>query len=127
LWKLERAGLAARRSRLLLTTYPSMINISMIILWQPRTPVNPNPFQGGQIVAGSDIYRGTLDLMILQTLAMGTLHGYGISGIIRKQSRGLLDPGAGVLYPALRRLERMTRDDSLLCHPCRWDEAKSAP
>ena len=58
-------------------------------------------------MAGSDIYRGTLDLMVLQTLAMGTLHGYGIAAIIRDQSRGLLDPGAGVLYPALRRLERI--------------------
>ncbi len=57
-------------------------------------------------MAGSDIYRGTLDLLILQTLAMGTLHGYGIGGVIRKQSSGLLDPGEGVLYPALRRMER---------------------
>jgi transcriptional regulator len=45
--------------------------------------------------------------MVLQTLAMGTIHGYGIAAIIREQSQGLLDPGAGVLYPALRRLERM--------------------
>lgn len=57
-------------------------------------------------MAGSDIYRGTLNLLILQTLTMGMLHGYGIGSVIREQSGGLLDPGEGVLYPALRRMEK---------------------
>ena len=61
---------------------------------------------GGRAVAGSDIYQGTLNLLILQTLTMGTLHGYGIGSVIREQSGGLLDPGEGVLYPALRRMEK---------------------
>ena len=57
-------------------------------------------------MAGSDIYRGTLSLVILQTLTMGARHGYGIGAVIREQSGGLLDPGEGVLYPALRRMEK---------------------
>jgi PadR family transcriptional regulator PadR len=57
-------------------------------------------------VAGSDIYQGTLNLLVLQTLTTGPLHGYGIGSILREESAGLLDPGAGVLYPALRRMER---------------------
>ena len=57
-------------------------------------------------MAGSDIYRGTLTLLILQTLTMGARHGYGIGALIREQSGGLLDPGEGVLYPALRRMEK---------------------
>jgi PadR family transcriptional regulator PadR len=65
-----------------------------------------NPFEEGATVAGSDIYRGTLNLLILQTLTMGPLHGYGISAVIREQSDGILDPGEGVLYPALRRMEK---------------------
>ena len=62
--------------------------------------------KGETIVAGSDIYRGTLNLLLLQTLTMGTLHGYAIGAMIREQSDGLLDPGEGVLYPALRRMEK---------------------
>jgi len=58
-------------------------------------------------VAGSDLYRGTLDLLVLQTLTTGTLHGYAIGAVIREQSKGSLDPGEGVLYPALRRMEKM--------------------
>jgi transcriptional regulator len=58
-------------------------------------------------MAGSDIYRGTLSLLVLQTLTLGTLHGYGIGTVLREQSSGLLDPGEGVLYPALRRYEKM--------------------
>ena len=58
-------------------------------------------------MAGSDIYRGTLNLLILQALSMGTLHGYGIGVAIREGSDGVLDPGDGVLYPALRRMEKM--------------------
>lgn len=43
--------------------------------------------------------------MILQTLTNGPLHGYAIGALIREASEGELDPGEGVLYPALRRME----------------------
>jgi transcriptional regulator len=48
---------------------------------------------------------GTLDLLILQTLARGPLHGYGIARFIRQRSDDVLQVGEGSLYPALQRLQ----------------------
>lgn len=51
--------------------------------------------------------RGTLDLMILQSLAsMGALHGYSIAARLEQVSRGALVPNMGTLYPGLMRLEQ---------------------
>jgi transcriptional regulator len=50
--------------------------------------------------------QGTLDLLILQTLQWGPLHGYGISTAIRSNSNERLHVDTGSLYPALHRLER---------------------
>lgn len=57
-------------------------------------------------MSGSDLFTGTLDLLILRTLAGGALHGYGIGKAIRSTSRGVLDVDEGALYPALHRLDR---------------------
>jgi transcriptional regulator len=54
----------------------------------------------------SDLLRGTLDLLILQTLALGPDHGWGISQRIRQMSGEVLDVNQGSLYPALHRLEQ---------------------
>ena len=54
----------------------------------------------------SDLLQGTLDLLILKTLAPGSLHGYGIAQRILITSRETLDVQQGSLYPALHRLER---------------------
>ena len=54
----------------------------------------------------SDVLRGTLDLLILRTLSLGPMHGWGISQRIEQSSRGLLDVNQGSLYPALQRLEQ---------------------
>lgn len=54
---------------------------------------------------GSDVLRGTLDLLILRTLDLEPMHGWGISRRIRQLSRGLLEVNQGSLYPALQRLE----------------------
>lgn len=54
----------------------------------------------------SDLLQGTLDLLILKTLAPGELHGYGIAQKILITSRETLDVQQGSLYPALHRLER---------------------
>lgn len=54
----------------------------------------------------SDLLQGTLDLLILKTLAPGSLHGYGIAQRILVTSRETLDVQQGSLYPALHRLER---------------------
>lgn len=53
----------------------------------------------------SDVLRGTLDLLILKTLAVEPMHGWGISQPIQQVSRGTLDVNQGSLYPALQRLE----------------------
>lgn len=52
-----------------------------------------------------DLLQGTLDLLILKTLAVGGEHGYGISVRIRQMSREALEVQQGSLYPALQRLE----------------------
>jgi transcriptional regulator len=55
--------------------------------------------------AASDVLRGTLDLVILKTLSLEAMHGWGISQRIQSLSRGVLDVNQGSLYPALQRLE----------------------
>jgi len=53
----------------------------------------------------TDLLQGTLDLLILKTLALGPCHGWGISKRIRERSRDALQVNQGSLYPALYRLE----------------------
>lgn len=54
----------------------------------------------------SDLLQGTLDLLILKTLALGSSHGWGISQRIQQVSQEVLQVGQGSLYPALHRLEQ---------------------
>jgi PadR family transcriptional regulator PadR len=53
----------------------------------------------------TDLLQGTLDLLILKTLILAPLHGWGISKRLRQLSNDVLDVGQGSLYPALYRLE----------------------
>ena len=53
-----------------------------------------------------ELLQGTLDFIILQTLRWGPRHGYGITQMIRAQSREVLQVDTGSLYPALHRLEK---------------------
>ncbi len=53
----------------------------------------------------ADVLRGTLDLLILKTLALEPMHGWGISQRVQQFSRGVLEVNQGSLYPALQRLE----------------------
>jgi len=53
----------------------------------------------------SDLLQGTLDLLILQTLVMGPMHGWGVAQRIQQVSMDVLQIGQGSLYPALYRLE----------------------
>ncbi len=53
-----------------------------------------------------DLLPGTLDMMILKTLATGPNHGYGIARRIRQTSEEVLRVEEGSLYPALHRLEK---------------------
>jgi len=52
------------------------------------------------------LVQGTLDMLILKTLALEPLHGYGIGVRIEQISEGIFQVNAGSLFPALRRLER---------------------
>ena len=52
-----------------------------------------------------DLLPGTLDMLVLRTLVLAPLHGYGISKAIRSNSADTLDIEFGSLYPALKRLE----------------------
>jgi PadR family transcriptional regulator PadR len=52
-----------------------------------------------------DLLQGTLDLLILKTLALGPMHGWGISQRIQQTSEAVLRVNQGSLYPALHRLE----------------------
>lgn len=54
----------------------------------------------------TDVLQGTLDLLVLKTLALGPMHGWGIAQRIQDLSRNAFDVGQGSLYPALVRLER---------------------
>jgi PadR family transcriptional regulator PadR len=55
----------------------------------------------------TEVLQGTLDLMVLQTLAtLGPLHGYAIAARLEQVSSGSLQLNMGTLYPALMRLEQ---------------------
>lgn len=54
----------------------------------------------------ADLLQGTLDLLILKVVALGPVHGYGISQRIRQISDAVLQVQQGSLYPALHRLEK---------------------
>ena len=53
----------------------------------------------------SDLLQGTLDMLILKTLALGPNHGWGISQRLQQVSHDVLQVNQGSLYPALHRLE----------------------
>jgi transcriptional regulator len=60
----------------------------------------------------ADVLRGTLDLLILKTLTIEPMHGWGISQRIETNSHSVLDVNQGSLYPALQRLEQREWIDS---------------
>ena len=54
----------------------------------------------------ADVLRGSLDLLVLKTLSLVPMHGWGISQRIQQMSKGILEVNQGSLYPALQRLEK---------------------
>lgn len=56
-------------------------------------------------MGGSDLFTGTLDILILRTLRGRALHGYAIGRALREGTEGVLNVEEGVLYPALHRLK----------------------
>ena len=66
-------------------------------LWEPNRSMEHK----------SDVWQGTLALMVLKTLnALGPLHGYGIARRIEQTSENLLSINHGTLYPVLLKLEQ---------------------
>jgi transcriptional regulator len=57
-------------------------------------------------MAGSDLFVGTLDVLILKALSWGPSHGYAIGRWIRTTTNDALQVQEGALYPALHRLQR---------------------
>jgi PadR family transcriptional regulator PadR len=57
-------------------------------------------------MAGSDLYTGTLELLILKAISWGPRHGYAVGRWIRETTSDVLSVQEGALYPALHRLER---------------------
>ncbi|HKS06797.1 MAG TPA: PadR family transcriptional regulator [Gemmatimonadaceae bacterium] len=55
----------------------------------------------------TDALRGSLDLLVLKTLSLEAMHGWGISQRIQQISKGALEVNQGSLYPALQRLEKL--------------------
>jgi len=66
-----------------------------------------------------DLLQGTLDMLILQTLALEPMHGWGISQRIQQISRDVLQVNQGSLYPALHRLEQQGWIDA------EWDASEN--
>jgi len=54
----------------------------------------------------SEIVQGTLDMLILKTLALEPMHGYGITERLEQMSKGTFRVNAGSLFVALQRLQR---------------------
>lgn len=54
----------------------------------------------------TDALRGSLDLLVLKTLSLEPMHGWGISQRVQQISEGVLEVNQGSLYPALQRLEK---------------------
>ena len=69
----------------------------------------------------TDLIQGTLDLLILKTVAHEPIHGYGIAQRILSISREILQVQQGSLYPALHRLQRKGLLQS------EWKESASGP
>src|SRR5918993_3456972 len=63
---------------------------------EPHVPLRPQ----------TDALRGSLDLLVLKTLSLAPMHGWGISQRVQQLSAGVLAVNQGSLYPALQRLEK---------------------
>jgi len=60
----------------------------------------------GDADKSTDLVQGTLHMLILKTLALEPMHGFGIGVRLEQISRGVFQVNGGSLFPALRRLER---------------------
>jgi PadR family transcriptional regulator, regulatory protein PadR len=86
----------------------SLLPSSPLDILQEKTQPFPVDYLEERFMAKdkTDLLQGTLDLLILKTLQLGPMHGFGISTLIRQMSRDVLQVEQGSLYPALYRLEK---------------------
>jgi len=76
-------------------------------LWSSPSGLGLIPVSGTHMKkTKEDVLRGTLDLLVLETLAPEPMHGWGISERIQQRSSEVLRVNQGALYPALHRLEK---------------------
>src|SRR5580698_9635220 len=61
---------------------------------------------GQHISKSSDLIQGTLEMLILKTLALGPMHGYGVALRIEQISKGVFRVNLDILLPALSRMDR---------------------
>jgi PadR family transcriptional regulator PadR len=87
-------------NRTLITSYPLTFDKKVRILFQSVLSSVE-----GKMAQTSDLLQGTLDMLILKTLAPGREHGWAIAQRIQQISNDVLQIGQGSLYPALHRLE----------------------
>jgi PadR family transcriptional regulator PadR len=79
---------------------------SSVLLPVDRLPVyDPAMAKKGNPPLKGELVQGTLDLLILKTLALGPAHGHTIAHVIERRSDDVLQVEHGSLYPALHRLE----------------------
>jgi PadR family transcriptional regulator PadR len=57
-------------------------------------------------IANTDVIQGTLDMLILKTVSLDPMHGFGIARRVEQMSRGVFKVNPGSLLTALKRLER---------------------
>src|SRR5690242_21776563 len=73
--------------------------------WESKLPCC-HLLTGEAVGKPTELVQGTLDLLILRTLALQPMHGWGIAQRIRQASNDVLQVHQGALYPALHRLEQ---------------------
>jgi PadR family transcriptional regulator, regulatory protein PadR len=82
----------------------------------------------------TDLVQGTLDLLILKTIALEPMHGWAIAQRIRHVSKNVLQVNQGALYPALHRLEQQAwiqakwgeSENNLKSEESNWERLSSA-
>jgi PadR family transcriptional regulator PadR len=67
---------------------------------------SPSVTERSAVSKPTDLVQGTLDLLILKTIALEPMHGWAIARRIRQVSKDVLQVNQGALYPALHRLEQ---------------------
>ncbi len=74
-------------------------------IWTADLAQSHKGLMGQNQEKSGDLLQGTLDMLILKTLARGPLHGYAVAELIHQRSEDVLRVEEGALYPALHRLE----------------------